>query len=75
MHDAMIVLHATAGVVGFVAALFVLGLDTVRSVWLAFYVGGIVGMTGFVAAAVAAGWPDHDTGTRITFGALLGLAG
>lgn len=75
MHDAMIVLHAAAGVVGFAAALFVLGLESARSPWLAVYVGGIVGMTGFVAAAVAAGWSGYDTGTRIMFGALLGLAG
>jgi len=74
VHDTMIVLHAATAVVCFVAGLAVLGLQTTRSTWLPVYLATLAGMTVFLAAAVAADWSEHDTGTRITFGALTALA-
>jgi hypothetical protein len=70
----MIVLHAAAGVLCFVAGVAVLGLQTARSTWLVVYLAALAGMTVFVAAAVAAGWSGYDGGTRVTFGALIALA-
>lgn len=70
LHTAFIVLHAAAGLIAFVFGVLALR----RPAWFDPYLGGLVAMAVFLAAAVARSWLDLDVGTRAVFGGLGVLA-
>lgn len=73
LHTVLIVLHATAGVVCFVAGLLCIPLRAPGSWRFRVYAGSLLAMLAFVAGAIAVGWAGLDTTTRLIFTGLTGL--
>jgi hypothetical protein len=74
-HDVLVALHALAGVGCFVAGALSLSVSTASTWRYRAYLGSLIGMAGFAAAAVTAGWQARDQVSRAVFVALLVLAG
>lgn len=70
LHSVFIVLHAAAGLLSLTFGVLALR----RPVWFDRYLGALVAMAVFLAAAVARSWPDLDAGTRAVFAGLGVLA-
>lgn len=69
-HSLLIVVHAAAGTVAFLAGM----AARRRPAWFGVYFVSMVVMAGAVAAAVVVGWDAQPTGARLIFSGLLGLA-
>lgn len=76
VHDLMIAVHAVTATVAFVAGCLVLLPRRPRGRWaLRVWLVCLVVMAVSLVVAVAVGWPDLVAGERVTFPALLVLAG
>jgi hypothetical protein len=74
IHNLLIVGHALAGAVSFVAGVLSLSLTTTRSWRFQTYLVTLVAMAALMVAAVAWDWPELDSTTRVVYLGLVGLA-
>src|SRR5262245_58767511 len=73
-HNLLIAAHALAGVVSFVAGVLCVPVTTTRSWRFRTYLVALGAMAGLAGAAVAWDWSDIDSGTRLVYAGLIGLA-
>ena len=72
-HNVLIIGHALAGVVSFVAGVLSLPLTTARSWRFPTYLVSLVGMLVFMVGAVAWDWRTIEPGTKVIYLVLVGL--
>jgi hypothetical protein len=73
-HNLLIAAHALAGVLSFVAGVLSVALTTTRSWRFQTYLVSLVAMAAFAAVVVAWDWRALESGTRLVYAGLVGLA-